>query len=248
MALHFALPSTIHFDIGQETVPINAFDAKEEKQNLGQQPVNIIASGPSIAEQAISKLQSTPTIFVNGSLSLTADYDFKSVVGYVISDARFIHHRPEVLQRYYKGQSLYATVAVFEAIAATQPEMLWRYRDAMRIIYLVDRPWGVKSNKASHTKLSSKYQWLSQRKSLADFADNPNFVITDRRTSTLTSPSTQRTPFQASFVASTTHCCVPMKSHAPKATPPLTTGLSQSSRTAKLASVEHSTSTNSRRQ
>lgn len=60
--------------------------------------------------------------------------------------------------------------------------------------------------------------------------------------------STQRTPFQASFVASTTHCCVPMKSHAPKATPPLTTGLSQSSRTAKLASVEHSTSTNSRRQ
>ena len=184
MALHFALPSTIHFDIGQETVPINAFDAKEEKQNLGQQPVNIIASGPSIAEQAISKLQSTPTIFVNGSLSLTADCDFKSVVGYVISDARFIHHRPEVLQRYYKGQSLYATVAVFEAIAATQPEMLWRYRDAMRIIYLVDRPWGVKSNKASHTKLSSKYQWLSQRKSLADFADNPNFVITDRRTST----------------------------------------------------------------
>lgn len=184
MALNFALPSTIDFDIGKETVTIHAFDAKEEKQNLDQQAVNIFASGPSITGQPLSKLQDTPAIFVNGSISLTADYNFKNVVGYVISDARFIHHRPEVLQKHYKGQPLYATLAAFEAIAATQPEILHRYQGAMRILYLVDRPWGVKSNKAAHSKLSSNYQWLSKRKPLSDFADNANFVIIDRHNST----------------------------------------------------------------
>lgn len=184
MALNFALPSAIDFDIDYETVTIRAFDAKEEKQNLAQQPVNIIASGPSITAQTISKLQDTPTIFVNGSISLTGQYDFKRVVGYVISDARFIYHRPDMLQKYYTGQPLYATLAVFEAIAATQPELLRRYQDAMRVLYLVDRPWGVKSNKASHSKLSFEYQWLNKEKSLLYFADNANFVITDKYPST----------------------------------------------------------------
>lgn len=177
MALNIKLPRTVDFQVGNELVTISAFDAQEEQQNLAEQAVNIIASGPSMAEVDISKLQDTATIFVNGSISLTAQHSFKNVVGYVISDARFVHHKPEILQKHYNGQPLYATLAVFEALSATQPKIMQRYHSAMRILYPVDRPWGVKSNNATHSNLASKYQWLNKKEPLSYFSDNTNFVI-----------------------------------------------------------------------
>ena len=88
-----------------------------------------------------------------------------------------MHHKPDILQKYYKGQPLYATLAVFEALAATQPKIMQRYHSAMRILYPVDRPWGVKSNKATCSQLAAKYQWLHNKQSLSCFSDNTNFVI-----------------------------------------------------------------------
>ena len=104
MALNLALPSTADFAINDQLITIKAFNASESQQNLQGQAVNIIASGPSIADLAFSALQDTPTIFVNGSISLIAQHNFTAVVGYVISDARFINHQPEILREYYKGQ------------------------------------------------------------------------------------------------------------------------------------------------
>ena len=179
MALTLDLPPTADFNIGNQLITIAAFDANEEKQNLHQQAVNIIASGPSTANLSFSELQDIPTIFVNGSISLTEHHHFTHVVGYVISDARFIHHQPDILQKHYTGQPLYATLAVFEAMAATHPEMMRTHYDAMRILYPVDRPWGVKSNKALLNKLSFTNKWLNQKKPLSSFADNANFVIVD---------------------------------------------------------------------
>lgn len=180
MTLNIELPTSVDLEIDNGTITLKAFNSKEQKQDLGQQPVNIIASGPSIADFPISTLQENATIFVNGSISLTAQYDFTDVVGYVISDARFIYHKPEILQKYYQGQPLYATLAVFEAMAATQPEIMHKYHNAMRILYPVDRPWGVESNQALDSKLAARYQWLSKKEPLSYFANDANFVITNR--------------------------------------------------------------------
>lgn len=177
MALNPALPPTADFIINDQLITIKAFDASEAQQNLQGQAVNIIASGPSIADLAFTTLQDTPTIFVNGSISLIAQHNFTTVVGYVISDARFINHQPEILQQYYKGQPLYATLAVFEAMAVTHPEILRNYHDAMRILYPVDRPWGVKSNQSLLSKLSFKNKWLQRKKALSSFIDNEHFMI-----------------------------------------------------------------------
>lgn len=177
MALNPALPPTADFIINDQLITIKAFDASEAQQNLQGQAVNIIASGPSIADLAFTTLQDTPTIFVNGSISLIAQHNFTTVVGYVISDARFINHQPEILQQYYRGQPLYATLAVFEAMAVTHPEILRNYHDAMRILYPVDRPWGVKSNQSLLSKLSFKNKWLQRKKALSSFIDNEHFMI-----------------------------------------------------------------------
>ncbi|ALF58744.1 hypothetical protein [Psychrobacter urativorans] len=181
MALTLELPPTADFNIDNQLITIAAFDATEEKQSLHQQAVNIIASGPSTANLSFSELQDIPTIFVNGSISLIEHHHFTHVVGYVISDARFIHHQPDILQKYYTGQPLYATLAVFEAMAVTHPHIMQTYHDAMRILYPVDRPWGVKSNKALFSKLSFKNKWLNKKKPLSSFADDANFVIVDNQ-------------------------------------------------------------------
>ena len=177
MVLNLALPPTADFVINNQLVTITAFNASEAQQNLQGQAVNIIASGPSIAELTFSTLQDTPTIFVNGSISLIGQHDFTKVIGYVISDARFIHHQPEILQQYYKGQPLYATLAVFEAIAVTHPKIMSDYHNAMRILYPVDRPWGVKSNQSLLSRLTFKNKWLHKKKPLSYFADNDYFTI-----------------------------------------------------------------------
>ena len=177
MALYLRLPTTASFNINNELIVINAFTASEAEQSLLGKDVNIIASGPSIQQLVLSDLSDTPTIFVNGSLSLTAEHDFNNIVGYVISDARFIHHHPEILRQYYAGQPLYATLAVFEAMATTHPDIMRTYHHAMRVLYPVDRPWGVKSNKLSFNKLIFQKKRLNKKMPLSYFINHPNFVI-----------------------------------------------------------------------
>ncbi len=171
------LPPTVEFNIDNQLITIYAFNANEDKENLQQQAVNIIASGPSIADLMFAELLDVPTIFVNGSISLLAKHDFTQTIGWVISDARFIHHQPEILQKHYTGQPLYATLAVFEAIAVAHPDILRTYQDTMRILYPVDRPWGVKSNKLWFSKLSFRKKLLNKKKPLSHFANYPNFII-----------------------------------------------------------------------
>lgn len=177
MALTLELSPTVDFDIDNQLITIQAFNADESTQNLHKQAVNIIASGPSIAQLPFAELLDIPTIFVNGSISLTEQHDFTNVVGYVISDARFISHQSNILQKHYSGQPLYATVAVFEAMAMSHPDILLTHHEAMRVLYPVDRPWGVKTNRPWLSKLIFKQKWLNSKKPLSDFASHPNFII-----------------------------------------------------------------------
>lgn len=177
------LPNTVKIKAGNQLIDIKAFNAQESGHSLKQQPVQIFASGPSVAELTFTdEILSTATIFVNGSLSLLEQHAFKSVVGYVISDARFVNHQTDILSKYYQGQPLYATLAVFEAMAASQPEVMIRYHESMRVVYPVDRPWGVQVNKPWHgrlplaAKLFDKH-WLNRKKPLAEFASHPSFII-----------------------------------------------------------------------
>ncbi|MDN5892338.1 hypothetical protein [Psychrobacter sp. AOP3-A1-26] len=172
------LPKTDDIRVGNQRVTLNAFNGTETKEHLRQTAVQIIASGPSIADLVFNNQQlGTPTIFVNGSLSLLSEQTFTSIAGWVISDARFIHHQPNILKNHYNGQPLYATLAVFEALAASHPEIMLNYHQAMRVLYPVDRPWGVKSNKPWHSKLALTAKRLIRKSSLKEFADHPSFVI-----------------------------------------------------------------------
>lgn len=184
MALYLRLPATAGFNINNELIVISAFNANEAEQSLLGQDVNIIASGPSVQQLALSELLDKPTIFVNGSLSLTGRHQFTHVAGYVISDARFINHQPDILRQYYTGQPLYATLAVFEAMATTHPDIMRTYHHAMRVLYPVDRPWGVKSNKLSFNKLIFKKKRLNKKMPLSYFINHPNFVIDSGHSST----------------------------------------------------------------
>ena len=170
-------PPAATFNIDNQNISILAFDANEAEQNLYRQRVNIIASGPSIADLTFAELVDTATIFVNGSISLTAQYHFTNVVGYVISDARFVKHQPNILNNYYTGQPLYATLAVFEALAISHPSMISKYHNAMRIIYPADRAWSVKTKQSWFGRLLSKPLLHNKKIPLALLADHPNFVI-----------------------------------------------------------------------
>ncbi|WP_296243814.1 MULTISPECIES: hypothetical protein [unclassified Psychrobacter] len=170
-------PPSATFNIDNQSVSIRTFDAKEAEQNLHQQRVNIIASGPSITDLNFADLINTATIFVNGSISLIVKHNLTNVVGYVISDARFVKHQPDILNKYYTGQPLYATLAVFEALAITHPSMISKYHNAMRVIYPADRPWSVKTNKSWLGRLLSKPVSHNKKIPLALLANQPNFVI-----------------------------------------------------------------------
>lgn len=172
-------PFFAEFNVDNQLVAINAFNASEAVQILHGKSVNIIASGPSIADLSFSELLGTPTIFVNGSISLTAQYNFTNVASYLISDARFIKHHPEILQKHYTGQPLYATLAVFEALATTFPSLVRNYHQAMRVIYPVDRPWQSQSNNSLFSKLAFR---KNRKKPLSYFANSPNFIIDDGHT------------------------------------------------------------------
>lgn len=176
-----ALPPLVEFDVNNQIIAIHAFNAADTQQHLNKQAVNIIASGPSIADIDFTDLLDTATIFINGSISLTAQHHFSHIVGYVISDARFILHQYDILENYYTGQPLYATLAVLEALAIAHPEIIKNYHHRMRIIYPVDRPWGVKANDSEFSRLllkeETKYQVLNSKTPLSAFSKNPQFII-----------------------------------------------------------------------
>lgn len=176
-----ALPPIIEFDINNQIIPIHVFNAADAQQHLHKQAVNIIASGPSIADVDFTGLLNSATIFINGSISLTSQYQFTNIVGYVISDARFILHQYDILEKYYSGQPLYATLAVLEALAIAHPEILEKHHGQIRVIYPVDRPWGVKANDSGCSRLllksGLKRQVLDRKTPLSEFAQHPQFVI-----------------------------------------------------------------------
>ncbi|MGM8909578.1 hypothetical protein ACS8FB_05600 [Psychrobacter sp. 1U1] len=172
------LPNTIDLSVDEKTIVIKAFNANEANQNLNKQMVNIFASGPSIADLVFHEsLISEPSIFVNGSLSLTREHSFSNIVGYVISDARFIKNNPEVLSQYYKGQPLYATVAVYEAIRADLPNLISQYHENMRVIFPADRPLSDKTNTRWLTSLPIIKKIVSKKIELSKFANHSSFVI-----------------------------------------------------------------------
>lgn len=181
LELNLALPTIVEFDINNQIISIHAFNATDIGQPLNKQAVNIIASGPSIADVDFTDLLNTATIFINGSISLTAQHKFTNIVGYVISDARFILHQYDILEKYYTGQPLYATLAVLEALAIVHPEIIEKHHHQMRIIYPVDRPWGVKANDSEFSRLllkeALKYQALNRKTLLSAFAKHPQFII-----------------------------------------------------------------------
>ena len=57
------LPRANHIEIDQQTVTICAFDTNESRENLADQAVQIIASGPSITDLAFAALKDRATIF-----------------------------------------------------------------------------------------------------------------------------------------------------------------------------------------
>ena len=177
--MNLALPPIIEFDVNNQIIPIHAFNAADAQQHLHKQAVNIIASGPSIAAVDFTGLLNTATIFINGSISLTAQYQFTKIVGYVISDARFILHQYDILEKHYSGQPLYATLAVLEALAIAHPNILEKHHRQIHIIYPVDRPWGVKANDSGFSRLLLKngLKALNRETPLSAFAQHPQFII-----------------------------------------------------------------------
>ena len=135
--------------------------------------VNIVASGPSMQDVDFAPLLPRPTFFVNGSIGLLEQYDFAQVAGYVITDARFIAHQPEMIRTHYHGQPLYATQAVYQAMAEQMPEILEQYHHAMRLIFAVDRP-------PSASALPRYLKWLQKKPKLADYQQHRAFIIDAR--------------------------------------------------------------------
>ena len=168
-------PNTVKIEI------LNAINAEQYVKDL---PVNIYASGPSIATVAFdNEVLSTPSFFVNGSIRLTSDHPFEQVAGYVISDARFIEHNSDLLNSSYQGQPFYATLPVLQAIAKTLPSLLERYHDVIRVIYPVDRPLNHKYVTDQSVGLLKKLtnsltkKITAKKRSLLTLVDHEKFVI-----------------------------------------------------------------------
>lgn len=147
--------------------------AEAKASTLGS--VNIVASGPSMQDVDFAPLLPRPTFFVNGSIGLLGQYAFAEVAGYVITDARFIAHQPEMIRMHYRGQPLYATQAVFQAMAEQMPDIIEQYHYAMRLIFAVDRP-------PSTSALPRYLKWLQKKPKLADYQQHPAFIIDTQHT------------------------------------------------------------------
>lgn len=171
-------PKHIDLKTSNGNYSIKTFDKQAMSQGLKGLSVNIFASGPSITEVKFEdELLTNPSIFVNGSLTLTAEHDFINIVAYVISDERFIKHNSEILDQYYTGQPLYITKPVVEAIAMNLPSIIEKYQDSIKVIYPVDRPL-ITNDKSSLLRSLPLINKIGNKKlSLADFTDHPDFVI-----------------------------------------------------------------------
>ncbi|MEN2751019.1 hypothetical protein AAIR29_05155 [Psychrobacter sp. FBL11] len=179
--------SKIDIAINKRIITIKTFDSYEYKQNLDGQSVNIFASGPSVSDISFKPLLlNAPSIFVNGSLSLLNKHAFSQVVGYVISDKRFIKHQLSLLKSTYAGQPLYITMSVLEAIARYHPKLIEQYHDSIRMIFAVDRPLAkpqLLKSKYSLQKLFTRVTKPKKTKlALTHFAKHPNFVIENQQT------------------------------------------------------------------
>ena len=181
--------NSIDIAINKRIIKIKTFNSAEEKQNLEGQCVNIFASGPSISDVDFKKpLLDTASIFVNGSLSLLDIHPFSQVVGYVISDERFIKHQLSLLKNTYTGQPLYITINVLKAVARYYPELIEQYHDSIRIIFAVDRP--LTHSESFKSETSNSLQKLFARATkpkkiklpLTHFVQHPNFVIENQQT------------------------------------------------------------------
>lgn len=103
--------------------------------------INIFASGPSIEDQNFdNELLNHASIFVNGSISLLDKYAFTNIVGYVITDARFIDHSLSIILRYYSGQPWFVTLPVLQNLIKQAPDLVEQYHSNIYLIYAVDRP------------------------------------------------------------------------------------------------------------
>lgn len=140
-------PLKLDYQVNQKKIAISTLQKQylqKIQQNLwmkNQVSINIFASGASIVDIEFSEsLLTMPAIFVNGSIALTLKYTFTSQAAYVISDARFIEHSPDLFLTHYIGQPLFITQAVFEKILALSPQTIEKYQQHIILIHAVDRP------------------------------------------------------------------------------------------------------------
>lgn len=171
-------PKVIEVNIDNKPYAISLFNRQNVLQGISGLPVNIFASGPSITDIEFNdSLLDSPSIFVNGSLSLTGDYNFNSVIGYVITDERFIKHNAKILVDFYCGQPLYITKPVLDAITTYLPEIIVKYHHVIRVIYAVDRPIDLNRKTGIIQALPLLKKLDNTRKSLKNFTDHSAFII-----------------------------------------------------------------------
>lgn len=166
---------------------VQTFGSHSVTRNLADLPVNIFASGPSIADIVVDDvLLNTASIFVNGSLSLTSMYSFTNVVGYVISDERFVKNNGEMINKYYKGQPLYTTIPVIKEIADKLPHLVEKFYESIVIIHPADRPSyqlsDFNKNKRFISKLTFTKKLTNRKKPLKEFEGHPSFYIDTKHT------------------------------------------------------------------
>lgn len=101
---------------------------------LLKQDIHIIASGPSIRTANLAYLEKQACIFVNGSISLTEQYHFSHILGYVISDKRFIEHNLDLFRQHYRGQPLFITEPVWQALQHACPKYIEPYLGHIKLL------------------------------------------------------------------------------------------------------------------
>lgn len=113
----------------------------QQRYQTRQKSIHIFASGSSISRVNFSEtLLAQPAIFVNGSITLSDQHKFESIVAYVISDARFIDHAPQIFAAHYRGQPLFITQPVLEKILALELDLFDQHLENIYLIQPIDRP------------------------------------------------------------------------------------------------------------
>lgn len=167
-----------HIKINSKTYFIKTFHKPQLLSNMYGLSANIFASGPSIVHLDFSNaLLDNPSIFVNGSLTLTSEYQFKNIVAYVISDERFVKHNAKILEQHYKGQPLYLTEPVLTAMAKTLPDLIDRYHESMTIIYPVDRPLSMTNTLKILTTIPLIRKLVQKKIEISTLSEHLDFII-----------------------------------------------------------------------